>query len=98
MILKHSTFLDLLKCLEKSKNVVEKSTWCLTVCTSSVLLAKTGLLDNYEATSNKMVFKTAREWNMNGTIIRIMIFLQYNTTQLHIMGVRRNTPEIASIY
>ena len=43
--------------IEKLKNVVEKTSWCLTVCTGSALLAKTGLLDNYEATSNKMSFE-----------------------------------------
>jgi putative intracellular protease/amidase len=39
------------------KILAEKSSWCLAVCTGSALLAKTGLLDNYEATSNKMAFE-----------------------------------------
>ncbi|GHT55727.1 dimethyladenosine transferase [Spirochaetia bacterium] len=39
------------------KTIAEKSTWCLTVCTGSALLAKTGLLDNCNATSNKLAFK-----------------------------------------
>ncbi|WP_193015296.1 MULTISPECIES: DJ-1/PfpI family protein [Gammaproteobacteria] len=39
------------------KSLAEKSQWCLTVCTGSALLAKTGLLDNRQATSNK------RAWN-----------------------------------
>jgi transcriptional regulator GlxA family with amidase domain len=42
------------------KSIVEKSTWCLTVCTGSGLLAKTGLLDNRRATSNKMAFEWAK--------------------------------------
>jgi len=42
--------------IEKIKVLAEKSTWCLTVCTDSALLAKTGLLDNRSATSNKMAF------------------------------------------
>lgn len=36
--------------------MAEKSAYCLTVCTGSALLAKTGLLENREATSNKMAF------------------------------------------
>jgi len=32
--------------INKIKNIVEKSKWCLTVCTGSILLAKTGLLNN----------------------------------------------------
>ena len=46
----------------KLKNIAEKSSWCLAVCTGSILLAKTGLLDNCEATTNKRVFKTDFEW------------------------------------
>ncbi|MDR3354112.1 MAG: DJ-1/PfpI family protein [Synergistaceae bacterium] len=43
--------------IQKLKTLVEKSSWCLTVCTGSALLARTGLLDCCEATSNKMAFK-----------------------------------------
>jgi putative intracellular protease/amidase len=39
------------------KRLAEKAQWCLTVCTGSALLAKTGLLDNCDATSNKRAFK-----------------------------------------
>ncbi len=42
--------------IEKIKIIAEKSTWCLTVCTGSALLAKTGLLDNIDAASNKRSF------------------------------------------
>lgn len=35
------------------KSLAENSQWCLTVCTGSALLAKTRLLDNKIATSNK---------------------------------------------
>jgi putative intracellular protease/amidase len=38
------------------KNISEKSDIVLTVCTGSALLAKTGLLKNIKATSNKMSF------------------------------------------
>jgi len=48
--------------IEKIKNIVEKSKWCLTVCTGSILLAKTGLLNNKEATTNKMVLKNNYDW------------------------------------
>lgn len=39
------------------KNFVDKAEYCLTVCTGSVLLAKTGCLDNRKATSNKRAFE-----------------------------------------
>jgi len=48
--------------IHKLKIIAEKSLWCLTICTGSILLAKTGLLDSCEATSNKLVIKTAFEW------------------------------------
>jgi len=51
--------------INKLKNIAEKSTWCLTVCTGSALLAKTGLLDNYEATSNKMAFEWVKSIGKN---------------------------------
>jgi putative intracellular protease/amidase len=43
------------------KKLIRKSSWCLTVCTGSALLAKTGLLDNYEATSNKAAFEWVKK-------------------------------------
>ncbi|WP_085832697.1 DJ-1/PfpI family protein [Clostridium merdae] len=39
--------------LERLRIAAEKSEYCLTVCTGSGLLAKTGLLDDRKATSNK---------------------------------------------
>ncbi|WMJ89399.1 DJ-1/PfpI family protein [Anaerocolumna sp. MB42-C2] len=39
------------------KNIAEQSLFCLTVCTGSALLAKTGLLKNRRATSNKNAFQ-----------------------------------------
>jgi putative intracellular protease/amidase len=47
--------------IEKLTYIAEKSKWCLTICTGSALLAKTRLLDNCNATSNKMAF----EWVKN---------------------------------
>lgn len=44
---------DLIKTI---KQIANSSTYVLTVCTGSALLAKTGLLDNRVATSNKMAF------------------------------------------
>lgn len=38
------------------KELAQKADYVLTVCTGSVLLAKTGLLKNLKATSNKMSF------------------------------------------
>ena len=45
----------------KLRSVAEESSWCLTICTGSALLAKTGLLDNRNATSNKMAFRWAKD-------------------------------------
>ncbi len=42
--------------IEIIKSISEKSTFVLTVCTGSALLAKTGLLDGKNATSNKRAF------------------------------------------
>jgi transcriptional regulator GlxA family with amidase domain len=53
--------------IAKLKEAVEKSTWCLTICTGSALVAKTGLLDNCNATSNKMAFAWAKS---NGANVR----------------------------
>lgn len=44
--------------IENLKDIAEQSKYCLTVCTGSALLAKTNLLDNKKATSNK----NALEW------------------------------------
>jgi putative intracellular protease/amidase len=43
--------------IRKLKIIAEKSLWCLTICTGAALLAKTGLLDDSEATSNKIAFE-----------------------------------------
>jgi transcriptional regulator GlxA family with amidase domain len=51
--------------ISRLKNIVEKSTWCLTVCTGSGLIAKTGLLDGHSATSNKMAFEWAKSTGEN---------------------------------
>ena len=51
--------------INKLKIIVEKSSWCLTVCTGSALLAKTGLLDNHEATSNKIAFEWVKSIGKN---------------------------------
>lgn len=42
--------------LQKLKEVAELSSYCLSVCTGSALLAKAGLLSDKKATSNKKVF------------------------------------------
>jgi putative intracellular protease/amidase len=50
---------------EKLKSAAESSKWCLTVCTGSALMAKTGLLDGRSATSNKMAFRWAKDTGKN---------------------------------
>ncbi len=43
--------------ISRLKHIAEQSFYCLTVCTGSVLLAKTGLLKSRRATSNKNAFE-----------------------------------------
>lgn len=49
--------------IEKIKELAEKAKYVLTVCTGSAVLAKTGLLDGKEATSNKMAFTWVKSVN-----------------------------------
>lgn len=51
--------------INKLTNVVLQSEYCLTVCTGSALLAKTGVLDNRKATSNKIAFEWVKSINTN---------------------------------
>ncbi|KAF9330421.1 hypothetical protein BG006_006597 [Podila minutissima] len=43
--------------LQQVKARAEAATWTLTVCTGAGILAKTGLIDGYSATTNKAVFE-----------------------------------------
>lgn len=52
--------LDFIKAL---KQIAVKSAYCLTVCTGSALLAKTGLLNGRKATSNKKAFRWVESLN-----------------------------------
>jgi putative intracellular protease/amidase len=53
--------------IDSIRQIASVSSYVLTVCTGSGLLAKTGLLDGREATSNKIAFA----WAMtNGTDVR----------------------------
>lgn len=45
------------------KEAAEASQYCLTVCTGSALLCKTGLLNGKKATSNKMAFAWVKTLN-----------------------------------
>jgi len=45
------------------KEMAEQSCYCLSVCTGSALLAKTGLLNDRNATSNKKAFRWAASVN-----------------------------------
>lgn len=51
--------------IESLKEFAIQSKYCLTVCTGSALLAKTGLLDNRKATSNKNALEWVRSVNEN---------------------------------
>lgn len=57
--------------IAKIKEIANKSNYVLTVCTGSALLAKTGLLEHKNATSNKIAFAwvitngTDISWNKN---------------------------------
>lgn len=47
------------------KETIEISSYCLSICTGSALVAKTGLLDNKKATSNKKAFDWVVSINPN---------------------------------
>jgi len=47
------------------KDIAENSDYVLCVCTGSALLAKTGLLDNRNATTNKMAFNWVKSNGIN---------------------------------
>lgn len=49
--------------IEKLSDMALKSKYCLTVCTGSALLAKTGLLNHKKATSNKKAFEWVKSIN-----------------------------------
>ncbi len=51
--------------IEELSKMVMKSKYCLTVCTGSALLAKTGLLNYKRATSNKKAFEWVKSINAN---------------------------------
>lgn len=53
------TFISILKV------AAQKSTYCLSICTGSALLAKTGLLNGKDATSNIKAFEWVKSTNQN---------------------------------
>ena len=53
------------KFIENLKGIVIQSKYCLTVCTGSALLARTGLLDDRQATSNKNALEWVHSVNTN---------------------------------
>lgn len=51
------------KFIDKLSEMVLNTKYCLTVCTGSALLAKTGLLNHKKATSNKKAFEWVKSIN-----------------------------------
>lgn len=51
--------------IKRLTQIAAQSVYCLTVCTGSALLAKTGLLDGKKATSNKRAFEWVKSVNSN---------------------------------
>ncbi|KAF9164058.1 hypothetical protein BGX20_001095 [Mortierella sp. AD010] len=45
---------DVIKLVAKR---IQEATWCMSVCTGAGILAKTGLIDGYRATTNKAAFE-----------------------------------------
>ena len=59
------TYVDNEAFLASLQMAVEKAAYCLSICTGSALLAKTGLLDGKVATSNKKAFDWVRSTGEN---------------------------------
>lgn len=57
--------IDDLSFIKLLKEHAEQSCYCLSICTGSALLAKTGLLDGKNATSNKKAFEWVKSINTN---------------------------------
>lgn len=52
------------------KEISQKSAYCITVCTGTALLAKTGLINGIKATSNKKAFEWVTSINKNVIWVR----------------------------
>lgn len=59
VLVSDSTFLNTLKA------AAQESCYCLSICTGSALLSKTGILDGKNATSNKKAFEWVKSVNSN---------------------------------
>lgn len=64
------TLVNDIQLLQALKETAELSSYCLSVCTGSALLAKTGLLNNKKATSNKKAFDWVASVNSSVNWIR----------------------------
>ncbi|KAG0196982.1 hypothetical protein BGX28_009493 [Mortierella sp. GBA30] len=51
--------------MNRIKILIEEATWCMTVCTGSAILAKTGLVDGYNLTTNKSLFEMVMAYGPN---------------------------------
>lgn len=59
------TLVDDYSYISQIKELSDNAQYVLSVCTGSALLAKTGILDNKSATSNKLVFNWVTSLNSN---------------------------------
>lgn len=87
--------------IKKLTDMIVNSKYCLTVCTGSALLAKTGLLNNKRATSNKKAFEWVKSINADVLWIekaRWIVDQKYYTSSGVSAGIDMSLGFVAEIF